>query len=118
KKNTYYSLSGWIYNSMSYGNAYFDLSDGLGYDAKFTECQVGVTRGGNTWQYTNCTFNTGDATGVKIRVVTDGNTNVSGDVWFDDISLTEISMPSSDHGIYFSLSSNNTIENNEIETNG
>ena len=84
--NTQYTVSGWVYNSLSSGNAYLDFDDGHGQGGDFTDCHADSTTGNNAWERVGCTITTGPATtGVRIRAVTDGT--IRGIVWFDDIQL-------------------------------
>jgi hypothetical protein len=79
--NTDYVLSGWVYNTLSSGNAYLDL-----YDIA-EECSA-LSNIKNNWEYVSCKFRTGASRNeVRIRLVVDND----GDVWFDDISLSLLS---------------------------
>lgn len=78
--NTDYTLSGEVFNSLSSGNAYLDLNNIP------EQCNAVSTLGKNTWERISCKFTTGPSrTSVNVRIVTNGS--VSGNAWFDDISL-------------------------------
>lgn len=96
-----YNLSGWIYDNLSIsmgpgsGGLYIDLND---IPEESQGCNIGdiypadVTK--NQWRYVSCEFITGAyRNSLNIRLVVDGKnlTYNTGDAWFDDISLTEVS---------------------------
>lgn len=74
-----YKLSGWIYNSLSTGSAYFDLNNIIG------EVSLVSTNNNNTWQYLEECWNNNSYKSVVVRCVTDGSP--SGTVWFDELRL-------------------------------
>ncbi|HEY0699717.1 MAG TPA: hypothetical protein VGD43_18120, partial [Micromonospora sp.] len=76
--NTSYLLSGWIYRAATTGAAYIDMSDIPG------ELNLDATQTGS-WEYVSGTWNSGAATSVTIRLVTDHTPN--GAIWFDDVTL-------------------------------
>ncbi|MBD3388488.1 MAG: hypothetical protein GF416_05400 [Candidatus Altiarchaeales archaeon] len=80
--NVEYRLGGWIYDSLTSGNAYLDLND-IG-----EECEAGSTLNGQ-WEHVECTFTTGSSREiVTVRMVTDGSiAGNTGNVWFDDLEL-------------------------------
>ncbi|MDP4119925.1 MAG: starch-binding protein [Bacillota bacterium] len=93
--NTDYIYSGYIYRSDNSAWAYIDMSDIAG------ECQIRDTAFGK-WQHVVGVWNSGSNTKVTVRAVCETNwsiisnsySGVTGDVWFDDISLTVLSYDS------------------------
>jgi hypothetical protein len=77
--STSYTFSGYIWRTNTVGGACLDMSDLVG------ELQHCVTTAGS-WQFKSGTWNSGTNTSVTIRAITDGSP--TGDIWFDDISLT------------------------------
>ncbi|QGQ94273.1 hypothetical protein EHS13_04815 [Paenibacillus psychroresistens] len=82
--STTYKLSAWIYKNNNNGVAYVDMNDIAG------EAQVGVSvgAGGGQWVYSEGTWNSGAATSLTIRCVTDSSPTDS--IWFDDVELTPV----------------------------
>ncbi|HOU15669.1 MAG TPA: glycosyl hydrolase family 28-related protein [Anaerolineae bacterium] len=83
KRATYYQLSGWIYKANLDGYAYLDMND----IEEELALVVGPGSGGQ-WMYLEGLWYSGERTAVQLRCVTDNG--VSGDVWFDEIRLTEV----------------------------
>jgi hypothetical protein len=79
--DTRYRLSGWIHKATNDGVAFIDMNDVPG------ESQIGVGEGagGGTWTYVEGEWSSGSATSVSLRTVVAGS--LTGDVWFDDLSL-------------------------------
>ncbi len=87
KPNTWYRISGRIYNSLDSGNAYIDIYhkiDGdVGPDLYSTQK--------DTWQYVSGYWKSGsygNDTNLVVRCVIDGGAN--GEAWFDDIEIVEV----------------------------
>ena len=78
--NTTYTYSGYIWRRNAIGAACMDMNDIVG------ESQLCADGTGN-WQLLSGTWNSGSNTSVTLRLITDGSP--TGDIWFDDISLTE-----------------------------
>ena len=77
--NTDYTYSGYLWRTDSAGGACLDMNDIPG------ETQLCTSTSGS-WQFVSGTWNSGSNTSVTLRMVTDGSP--TGDIWFDDISLT------------------------------
>lgn len=77
--STQYKLSGWIFNSLSSGNAYIDLAGVAGQPVLMS------ANGNNAWEYIEGVWNSGTSSEVQARCASDGNP--SGSVWFDDIKF-------------------------------
>jgi Icc-related predicted phosphoesterase len=77
--NTDYTFSGYIWKTNSVGAACMDMNDIAG------EKQLCVSTTGS-WQLLSGVWNSGSNTSVTLRLITDGSP--TGDIWFDDISLT------------------------------
>lgn len=96
KQNTDYLFSGYIYRSDNSAWAYIDMNDATG------ELQLLNTETYGNWQYVSGVWNSGSATSVTPRIVVEPNytinqhqgAGVTGDIWFDDISLCEVSYSS------------------------
>src|SRR5512138_147093 len=78
--DTNYNFSGYMWRADSFGGACMDMNDVLG------EQQLCTSISGS-WQYLSGIWNSGSNTSVTLRLITDGSP--TGDIWFDDISLTE-----------------------------
>jgi hypothetical protein len=76
---TAYTYSGYVWRTNTVGGACVDMSDLTG------ELQHCFTTAGS-WQFKSGTWNSGTNTSVTLRLITDGSP--TGDIWFDDISLT------------------------------
>lgn len=95
KPNTDYLFSGYIYRNDNSAWAYIDMNDSAG------ELQLLNTDSYGKWQYVAGVWNSGSATSVSPRIVVEPNytinqhlgAGITGDIWFDDISLTEITYP-------------------------
>lgn len=95
KQNTDYLFSGYIYRSDNSAWAYIDMNDATG------ELQLLNTEAYGKWQYVAGVWNSGSATSVTPRIVVEPNYTINqhqgagltGDIWFDDISLCEVSYP-------------------------
>lgn len=92
KKNTDYVLSGYVYRADNSAWAYIDMNDRAG------EVQLLDTTSYGTFNYVTGVWNSGDSTQVQIRLVVEPNytinqhlkEGITGDIWFDDISLREV----------------------------
>ncbi len=92
KKNTDYILSGYIYRADNSAWAYIDFNDITG------ELQLLDISTYGSWQYVTGVWNSGDRTSVNVRLVVEPNytinqhqkEGITGDIWFDDISFTEV----------------------------
>lgn len=92
KQNTDYILNGYIYRGDNSTWAYIDMNDIPG------EVQLLDISTFGKWQYVCGVWNSGNRTNMNVRLVVEPNytTNqhlkegITGDVWFDDISLEEI----------------------------
>ena len=92
KKNTDYMLSGYVFRSDNSAWAYIDMNDIAG------EVQLLDTSKYGEWVYLSGVWNSGDRTSVQVRLVVEPNytinqhqkEGITGDIWFDDISLKEI----------------------------
>jgi len=80
--NTTYTLSGWIFNTLSSGSVYLDLNDIA------EECSaVSILK--NTWQYVECNFTTRTTSSALVRGVADSfSSGITGSVWFDDVKVS------------------------------
>lgn len=93
KQNTDYLFSGYIYRSDNSAWAYIDMNDAAG------EVQLLNTESYGKWQYVAGVWNSGSFTSVTPRLVVEPNytinqhqgAGITGDIWFDDISLKELS---------------------------
>jgi len=101
KQNTDYLFSGYIYRSDNSAWAYIDMNDAAG------ELQLLNTETYGKWQFVAGVWNSENATQVTPRIVVEPNysinqqygAGITGDIWFDDISLTEISyLPYNENG--------------------
>ncbi|OIO00927.1 hypothetical protein AUJ67_05080 [Candidatus Desantisbacteria bacterium CG1_02_49_89] len=81
-RNSVYRLSGWIYNSLTQGQAYYDLGDAAG------EPNLVSTNGANRWEYLEGSWPSAAYTSVQVRCVTDGSPR--GTAWFDDVKLQRV----------------------------
>ncbi len=79
--NTNYIYSGYIWRTNSTGGACLDMNDIPG------ETQLCTSTSGS-WQFVSGIWSSGSNTSVTLRMVTDGSP--TGDIWFDDISLTPL----------------------------
>ncbi|OCT15421.1 hypothetical protein A8709_15180 [Paenibacillus pectinilyticus] len=95
--NTTYKLSVWIYKNNNQGVAYVDMNDVAG------EAQIGVSSGagGGQWVYSEDIWNSGAATSITLRCVTDNSPTDA--IWFDDIQLVALTA-----GPSWSLSTSDT----------
>ncbi len=92
KPNTDYFLSGYVFRADNSAWAYIDMNDKSG------ELQLLDTSSYNKWQYVSGVWNSGSDTKLQVRLVVEPNytinqhlkEGITGDVWFDDISLKEI----------------------------
>lgn len=92
KPQTDYLYSGYIYRADNSAWAYIDMNDHTG------ELQLLDIDSYGKWVYVSGVWNSGSATSVQPRIVVESNytinqhqgSGITGDVWFDDISLTEI----------------------------
>lgn len=118
KQNTDYLFSGYIYRNDNSAWAYIDMNDAAG------EVQLLNTDSYGKWQYVAGVWNSGNATSVTPRIVVEPNytinqhqgEGITGDIWFDDISLKELSY-SAYSELGASLSSNTktyTLKNENI----
>lgn len=95
KPNTDYIFSACVFRSDNSAWAYIDMNDMAG------ELQLLNTETYGKWQYVAGVWNSGNATQVTPRIVVEPNysinqhlgAGITGDIWFDDISLIEISYP-------------------------
>ncbi len=92
KPQTDYLYSGYIYRADNSTWGYIDMNDRTG------ELQLLNTEVYGKWVYVSGVWNSGNATSVTPRIVVEPNysinqhlgAGITGDVWFDDITLTEI----------------------------
>ncbi|MCR4283878.1 MAG: FG-GAP-like repeat-containing protein [Parcubacteria group bacterium] len=90
-----YTLSGWVYKDSS-ASVYLDLNDKAG------ECTASSPATLNEWQYVSCNFTVSGSFNTRIVV-----SNVTGNVWVDDISVKLATPPSGTDSIKFQLATNN-----------
>lgn len=121
KKNTDYVLSGYIYRADNSAWAYVDMNDRTG------EVQLLDISSYGKWQYVTGVWNSGDSTSLQVRLVVEPNytinqhqkEGITGDIWFDDISLKEIRYDAYDETppTLSSYAKNYTLENEDIVVN-
>lgn len=119
ERNTDYLLSGYVYRSDNSAWAYIDMNDRTGEQQLLDISTYG------SWQYVTGVWNSGNSTSVQVRLVVEPNytinqhqkEGITGDIWFDDISLTKVEYETYDETVpkLSEKAKNYPLENDDIK---